>query len=45
MFMGNKHRPHLLNVIIVLVTEIMCSQGSVLTALVRDVKGGAIAVR
>lgn len=37
-------RPHLLNLIIFLIAVIMCSQGSVLTALVREVNGGAVAV-
>lgn len=37
-------RPHLLNLIIFLIAVIMCSQGSFLTALVREVKGGAVAV-
>lgn len=36
---------HLLQLLVLLIAVIMCSQGSVLAALLREVKGGAVAFR
>lgn len=36
---------HLLNLFLFHITVVMCCQGSVIVAVVREVKGGAVAVR